>query len=48
SNVVRSSVGASILWSSPVGVLRADFSHDLSKASTDDTQFFRFSAGKTF
>ena len=48
SNVVRSSVGASILWSSPVGVLRADFSHVLSKASTDDTQFFRFSAGKTF
>ena len=47
-NVVRSSVGASILWASPVGVLRADLSHVLSKAATDDTQFFRFSAGKTF
>ena len=48
NNVVRSSVGASILWSSPVGVLRADFSHVLTKAPTDDTQFFRFSAGRTF
>lgn len=47
-NVIRSSVGASILWSSPVGILRADFSHVLSKADTDDTEFFRFSAGKTF
>jgi outer membrane protein insertion porin family len=45
---VRSSVGASILWASPVGVLRADFSHVLSKARTDETEFFRFSAGKTF
>jgi len=47
-NVVRSSVGASILWASPVGMLRADFSHVLSKARTDETEFFRFSAGKTF
>ena len=47
-NVLRSSVGASILWTSPIGILRADMAQYLTKAKTDQTQFLRFSAGKTF
>jgi outer membrane protein insertion porin family len=47
-NTLRSSVGGSILWASPIGLLRADFAQALTKAKTDDTEFFRFSAGKQF
>ncbi|HET7717353.1 MAG TPA: outer membrane protein assembly factor BamA [Bauldia sp.] len=47
-NVIRSSVGGSVLWSSPIGVLRADAAYALTKAKTDTTQWFRFSAGRTF
>lgn len=45
---IRSSVGGSILWASPFGLLRADFAHVLSKASYDRTQLFRFGAGAKF
>ncbi|MCB1504777.1 MAG: outer membrane protein assembly factor BamA [Hyphomicrobiaceae bacterium] len=47
-STVRSSVGASILWNSPVGPLRLDFAKVLSKASYDETQFFRFGAQTKF
>ncbi|MEX0852877.1 MAG: outer membrane protein assembly factor BamA [Bauldia sp.] len=46
--VLRSSVGASILWASPFGQLRVDFAQALSKASYDNTQFVRIGAGATF
>ena len=45
---IRSSVGASILWNSPFGLLRADFAHVLTKGTDDKTQMFRFSAGTQF
>ncbi|MGD9784960.1 MAG: outer membrane protein assembly factor BamA [Hyphomicrobiaceae bacterium] len=45
---IRSSVGASILWNSPVGPLRLDFAKVLSKASYDEEQFFRFGASTKF
>ncbi|MEQ8825804.1 MAG: outer membrane protein assembly factor BamA [Filomicrobium sp.] len=45
---VRSSVGGSILWQSPVGPLRVDFAHALSKEDYDDEQFFRFGASTKF
>jgi outer membrane protein insertion porin family len=48
SSTVRSSVGASIIWNSPFGLLRADFAEALSKADWDKTQVFRFSAGTQF
>ena len=48
ANVIRSSVGGSILWASPIGTLRADFAYVLNKAATDEEQWFRFSAGRTF
>ncbi len=45
---IRSSVGASLLWNSPVGPLRVDFAKALSKASFDEEQFFRFGASTKF
>ena len=48
SSTVRSSVGASIIWNSPFGLLRADFAEALTKADWDKTQVFRFSAGTQF
>jgi len=47
-NTLRSSLGGSILWASPIGLLRADFAGALTKAKSDQTEVFRFSAGKQF
>jgi outer membrane protein insertion porin family len=46
--VIRSSIGASLLWNSPVGPLRADFAYVLNKADFDETEFFRFGASTRF
>ena len=59
NNVIRSSVGASILWASPLGPLRFDYAVALSKdegvlndngvrVGGDRTQAFRFSGGTRF
>ncbi|HSF91851.1 MAG TPA: BamA/TamA family outer membrane protein, partial [Paracoccaceae bacterium] len=48
SSSIRSSVGASILWASPVGPIRMDFAKVLTKESYDETQFFRFGAQTNF
>jgi len=45
---IRSSVGASILWNSPVGPLRMDFAKALTKEKYDEEQFFRFGASTKF
>ncbi len=45
---LRMSVGASILWSSPVGPLRFDLAEAILKESFDKTEFFRFSVGTRF
>ena len=45
---IRSSVGGSILWDSPLGPLRADFAYALTKESYDKTQVFRFGGGRRF
>ncbi len=47
-NCLRASVGAGLLWKSPFGPLRVDFSHALLKKSWDKTELFRFSAGTSF
>ena len=47
-STIRSSVGASILWNSPVGPLRVDFAKTLTKESYDEEQFFRFGAQTKF
>jgi outer membrane protein insertion porin family len=45
---IRSSVGASLIWNSPFGPLRADYAYVLSSEAFDDEQAFRFSAGARF
>ncbi|MBK1623667.1 outer membrane protein assembly factor BamA [Afifella marina] len=47
-NGIRSSVGASLLWASPLGPIRADFAYVLSKEDYDETQFFRIGGGTKF
>ena len=47
-NLVRSSVGASILWASPLGPIRIDYAFPLSKDKYDVKQQFRFSGGSSF
>ncbi|WP_245296806.1 MULTISPECIES: outer membrane protein assembly factor BamA [Rhodomicrobium] len=47
-DVLRSSVGASLLWNSPVGPLRADFAYVINKADLDEEEFFRFGATTKF
>ena len=45
---IRSSVGGSIIWASPLGLLRLDVAQALTKASYDKTQLVRIGAGATF
>jgi outer membrane protein insertion porin family len=45
---IRSSVGASLLWASPLGPIRFDYAFALSKDKNDVTQAFRFSGGTNF
>jgi outer membrane protein insertion porin family len=47
-NLIRSSVGASLIWASPMGPIRFDFAFPLSKGKYDQTQIFNFSGGATF
>ena len=48
SSAIRASVGASLMWASPVGPIRMDFAKVLAKQSYDDEQFFRFGAATKF
>jgi len=48
SSSIRSSVGASIMWNSPVGPIRMDFAKALTKEDFDEEQFFRFGAQTKF
>ena len=48
SNKLRSSVGSSINWLSPIGPLSFVLATNLSKASTDTTQSFNFNLGTSF
>jgi outer membrane protein insertion porin family len=47
-SVVRSSVGAGLIWDSPFGPLRFDLAVPITKAEYDKTQIFRFSGGTKF
>ena len=48
SNKIRSSVGVSTQWLSPIGPMSFVFAQNLSKEKTDITEFFNFSLGTTF
>jgi len=45
---VRSSVGVGVIWESPFGPLRFDYSFPLSKQPYDQVQQFRFGGGTKF
>jgi outer membrane protein insertion porin family len=47
-NQIRASVGASLIWASPMGPIRFDFAFPISKGKYDQTQVFNFSGGTTF
>ena len=48
SSALRASIGASLLWASPVGPLRADFAYALKSEKFDETEPFRFGASTKF
>lgn len=45
---IRTSVGVSLIWASPLGPIRFDFAKVITKAAYDQTQFFNFTGGTTF
>ncbi|HEX5665378.1 MAG TPA: BamA/TamA family outer membrane protein, partial [Hyphomicrobium sp.] len=45
---VRSAVGVSLLWNSPVGPLRVDYSEAITKEAYDQLQQLRFGASTRF
>ena len=45
---IRASVGASLLWNSPLGPLRFDYAFPLKKENYDKVQRFRFGASTKF
>jgi outer membrane protein insertion porin family len=47
-NLIRTSVGVSLIWASPMGPIRFDFALPITKGKYDQTQFFNFSGGTTF
>ena len=46
--ILRASVGASIMWLSPIGLLRLDYAFVLASATYDVLQAVRFSVGTRF
>jgi outer membrane protein insertion porin family len=48
NSIIRSSVGASLIWDSPFGPLRFDLAYALTKGPYDKTQIFRFGGGTRF
>ena len=48
AHTIRSSLGVSLLWASPLGPIRFDFAKAITKDQYDRTQFFRFSGGTSF
>jgi outer membrane protein insertion porin family len=48
SNKIRSSTGASASWLSPLGPMTFTYARNITKASTDKTQSFKFQLGTTF
>jgi outer membrane protein insertion porin family len=45
---IRSSVGASIIWASPLGPIRLDYAYAITKGKYDQLQAFNFTGGASF
>jgi outer membrane protein insertion porin family len=48
ANVIRSSAGVGIIWASPFGPLRFDYSIPITKGKYDVVQQFMFGGGTQF
>ena len=48
SNEIRSAAGVAVDWFTPIGPLNFSLTQPISKASTDETETFRFNLGTTF
>ena len=48
SNTIRTTTGLAANWYTPVGPLTFSVAQPITKASTDETEFFRFNIGTTF
>jgi outer membrane protein insertion porin family len=46
--VIRSSVGASLIWASPMGPIRIDYAYAVTKGKYDQLQAFNFTGGAQF
>jgi outer membrane protein insertion porin family len=47
-HTIRSSVGASIIWASPLGPIRLDYAYAVTKGKYDQLQAFNFTGGASF
>jgi outer membrane protein insertion porin family len=47
-DTIRSSVGASIIWASPLGPIRLDYAYAVTKGKYDQLQAFNFTGGASF
>jgi outer membrane protein insertion porin family len=45
---IRSSVGASLIWQSPLGPIRIDYAYAVTKGKYDQLQAFNFTGGASF
>lgn len=45
---IRATAGVSVVWNSPIGMMRFDFSQTLKKEDYDSSENFRFSIGSSF
>ena len=48
SSGLRASIGAGIVWNSPFGPLKFEYSYPILKQDTDDLKYFNFSIGTRF
>ena len=48
SSEIRSAAGVAVDWFTPIGPLNFSLTQPISKASTDETETFRFNLGTTF
>jgi outer membrane protein insertion porin family len=46
--MIRSSVGASLIWASPLGPIRVDYAYAVTKGKYDQLQAFNFTGGANF
>jgi outer membrane protein insertion porin family len=47
-SIIRSSVGAGLIWASPLGPIRIDYAYAITKGRFDQTQAINFSGGSSF